>query len=105
MKLTNKTFGLLACTAAAFFIAACARDPQPSTPEPPVDPTVAGERLMRSMSDTLAKAKSFSFETREQIEVIAVSGEKKAVQLTRKVTVRRPNALFFQLLSQDEKPI
>lgn len=52
---------------------------------------------MRSMSDTLARSKTFRFETSHQLEVITPSGEKKAMHFTRKVTVRRPNALFFEL--------
>ena len=105
MKFIEKTLGPLACVAAALFIAACSQAPKPSTPEPKPDPAVAGERLMRSMSDTLAKANSFSFDTSEQLEVIAPSGEKRVVHFTRKVIVRRPNALFFELHDNDGKPL
>ena len=105
---------LAACVAAALFITACSSnanvsssnpdagsptpgagspDPKPGTPEA----EVAGERMMRTMSDTLARSRSFSFETSEQIEVVAPGGEKRTLSFTRKVTVRRPNALFFEL--------
>jgi len=57
------------------------------------------------MSDTLAQAKSFSFDTSEQLEVVAPSGEKRVVHFTRKVTVRRPNGLFFELHGNDDKPL
>ncbi len=80
---------------------ACSRDPKPGTPEA----AAMGERLMRSMSDTLANSKTFSFETNERIEVIAPSGEKRAIHFTRKVTVRRPNALFFELRREGEAPL
>jgi hypothetical protein len=49
------------------------------------------------MSDTLARSKTFTFETSERLDVIASSGEKRELYFTRKVTVRRPNALFFEL--------
>jgi len=58
---------------------------------------------MRSMSDTLAHSKAFTFATTERIEVIAPSGEKRALHFTRKVAVRRPNALFFELHGEDDK--
>jgi hypothetical protein len=90
---------LLACVVSALVITGCSRDPQPGTPEA----AAAGERLMRSMSDTLARSKAFTFETTERIEVIAPSGEKRALHFTRKVTVRRPNALFFELLGESDK--
>ena len=57
------------------------------------------------MSDTLAQAKAFSFDTSEQLEVIAPGGEKRVVHFTRKTTVRRPNALYFELHGKDDAPI
>ncbi|HTT24798.1 MAG TPA: DUF2092 domain-containing protein [Candidatus Sulfotelmatobacter sp.] len=78
---------------------ACSQDPQPGTPEA----AAASERLMRSMSDTLAHSKAFTFETTERIEVIAPPGDKHALHFTRKVAVRRPNALFFELRGEDGK--
>lgn len=83
----------LMIVAAALFITSCSRDPKPGTPEA----AAAGERYMRSMSDTLARSKAFVFETSERLEVIAPSGEKRALHFNRKVTVRRPNRLFFEL--------
>jgi hypothetical protein len=49
------------------------------------------------MSDTLAHAQTFAFDTKEKVDFIAPNGEKRALTFTRKVTVRRPNALFFEL--------
>lgn len=80
---------------------ACARkvvdetpqDPKPGTPEA----AAVGERYMRSMSDTLARSQAFTFQTSERLEVLAPGGEKRALHFTRKVTVRRPNGLFFEL--------
>ena len=90
---------LLMCVLLALFMAACSQDPRPGTPED----AATGERLMRSMSDTLAGAKTFTFETTERIETIAPSGEKRALHFTRKTAVRRPNALFFELHGEDGK--
>lgn len=90
---------VLACVAFALFMTACSQDPQPGTPQA----AATSERLMRSMSDTLAHSKAFTFETTERIEVIAPSGEKRALHFTRKVAVRRPNALFFELRGEDDK--
>ena len=70
-----------------------ARDPEPGTP----DAAGLGDKYMRSMSDTLAHAQTFTFETDEQLQVLTPSGEKRDLQLGRKVTVRRPNAVVFEL--------
>jgi hypothetical protein len=80
---------------------ACSRQPQPGTPEA----AAAGESLMRSMSDTLARSKTFAFETTERIEVVAPSGEKRALHFTRKAAVRRPNALYFELRGENVKGV
>ena len=93
-----RTSRLLVCLAAALFITACSQDPNPGTPEA----AAAGERYMRSMSDTLARSKAFAFETSERLEFIATNGEKRALGFTRKVTVRRPNVLFFELHGKDD---
>lgn len=88
----------LLVTAFTLLMTACSRDPQPGTSEA----AATSERLMRSMSDTLARCKAFTFETTERIEVIAPSGEKRALHFTRKTAVRRPNALFFELHRQGD---
>lgn len=108
MRTRPRTIHLLvACVAAALFITACTTDPNlnssnsnmattdpsPGTPEA----AAAGDKLMRSMSDTLARSKAFTFETSEQLEVIAPDQQKKTLSFARKVTVRRPNGLFFEL--------
>ena len=84
---------LFACAAAALLVTACSRAPS-QVPKPETS-EAAGERSMRSMSDTLAGAKAFSFETSEMIQFMAAGGENRELRFTRKVTVRRPNALFF----------
>ena len=116
MKFTNKTLQLFACAVLALFIAACSQaptaeapraegpktaDPKPGTPEA----AAMGERYMRTMSDTLAKSKSFTFETSERFDISATNGQKKALQFTRKVTVRRPDRLFFEIHGQGDSTI
>jgi len=77
----------------ALITTGCAREPQPGTPEG----AAAGDRLMRSMNDSLAHAKTITFQTTERIEAIAQSGEKRTLHFKRKTAVRRPNALYFEL--------
>ena len=107
MKSERKSLRLFACLAIPILIAACSGQPTPtsSAPPPRADPVAEGERLLRSMSDTLAKSNSFTFETNEQLEITGTAGEKGVVHFTRKATVKRPNALFFELRGTDEVPL
>ena len=111
MKTTVKRHRLFACVALALFITACSQAPKPAEhkvadPKPGTPEAVAeGERLMRSMSDTLAKSKSFTFETSERFDVSATGGQQKVLQFTRKVTVRRPNGLFFEVHGEGDTTI
>ena len=52
---------------------------------------------MRQMSDVFAKASVFSFTTAESFELIGPSGERRVLHFFRSVTIRRPNAMFFEL--------
>ncbi len=54
---------LLVCVAVALLMTGCSRDPKLGTPEA----AAVGERLVRSISDTLANSKAFSFETNERV--------------------------------------
>jgi hypothetical protein len=55
------------------------------------------------MSNTLAQARTFAFETSERIEIAIPGPEKKRVlNCDRKVVVRRPDGLFFELRSKDD---
>ena len=80
-------------TALLITVTGCARDPKPGTP----DAAALGDKYMRSMSDTLAHAQTFSFETDEHLQVLTPGGEKREMLLGRKVTVRRPSAVAFEL--------
>ena len=107
MNYSGAFLRLFACLAIPILITACSGQPAPtsSAPPPKADPVAEGERLLRSMSDTLAKSNSFTFETNEQLEIAGTGGEKGVVHFTRKATVRRPNALFFELRGKDEVPL
>lgn len=93
-----KTSRLFVCVATALLMTACARDPKPGTSEA----AAMGERYMRSMSDTMARAHTFSFATDEQLEVLTPGGEKRSLHLARQVTVRRPDAVVFKLDGKED---
>jgi hypothetical protein len=93
-----RTLRLLACIAFTLMTTACSRDPKPGT----VEAAVTGERLMRSMSDALAQSKAFSFETRERLEVVVPNGDHRTLHFMRKVRVRRPNGLYFELHGEED---
>lgn len=84
---------LLLSAAAALSAAACSRDPAPGTPAAAAE----GERLMRQMSDTLAKAPVLRFATAETLESPGPPSERRVFRFSRTVTVRRPDALFFEV--------
>ena len=90
--------GLILAAAILITFAGCARDPKPGTPEA----AALGDQYMHSMSDTLAHAQTFTFDTDEHLQVLTPSGEKREMAITRKVTVRRPNAVAFELHGKSE---
>ena len=82
----------LALTVGVLLAPACSRDPEPGTPAAAAE----GERLMRQMSDTLVSASTFRFATAESLEHPDRSTG-RVLHFTRTVTVRRPDAMFFEL--------
>jgi hypothetical protein len=52
---------------------------------------------MHSISDTLAHAQTFTFDTDEQLQVLTPTGENREMALSGKVVARRPNAVVFEL--------
>jgi len=82
----------LALTAAILSATACSRDPDPGTPAA----AAKGEHLLRQMSDTLVSASRFTFATAESLEHPDRSTG-RVLHFTRTVTVRRPDAMFFEL--------
>jgi hypothetical protein len=77
---------------AVLLATACTRDPSPVTPAAAAE----GERVMREMSDTLAKASTFSFATAESLE-LGDQSTRRVVQFSRTVAVHRPDAMSFEL--------
>ena len=63
MKFIEKTLRLFGSVVLALFITACSQAPKPDPKPGTAEAAAQGERFMRSMSDTLAKSKSFTFET------------------------------------------
>ena len=86
-------YTLLAFAAAMLLAPACSRDPSPGTPAA----TAEGDRLMRRMSDVLARASAFSFATTESLDQVGSSDGARVLRFTRAVTVRRPDAMFFEV--------
>ena len=86
-------YTLLALTAAMLLAPACSRDPSPGTPAA----TAEGDRLMHQMSDALARASAFRFETTESLDRIGTSAGGRVLRFTRVVTVHRPDAMFFEV--------
>ncbi len=74
--------------------AGCTRkDPSPMAP----DNAAEGERMMRQMSELLAKTPAFRFTTSETLEPAGGPAGGRILRFTRTVTVRRPSAMFFEL--------
>jgi hypothetical protein len=78
---------------------ACSRDPAPGTPAAAAE----GERLMRQMSDTLARTSAFRFTTAESLEPVAGTGG-RLLHFSRAVTVRRPDAMMFKVDGSGDTP-
>ena len=92
MMRTTLRHTALALTVGVLLAPACSRDPQPGTPAAAAE----GERLMRQMSDTLVSASRFTFATAESLEHPDRSTG-RVLHFTRTVTVRRPDAMFFEV--------
>lgn len=73
--------------------AGCSRDPRPGTQAAAAE----GERLMRRMSDTLARASTLRFTTQESLEEPGDPSRRRVFRFSRSVTVRRPDGMFFEL--------
>ena len=86
-------YTVLAFTAALLLAPGCSRDPTPGTPAAAAE----GDRLLRRMSDTLAGASAFRFETTESLDQIGGSAGGRVLRFTRVVTVHRPNGMFFEV--------
>ena len=56
-----------------------------------------GERIMRQMSDALSGAKALRFSTTESLDPLGSNPEGRVLRFSRTVTVRRPDAMYFEL--------
>jgi hypothetical protein len=91
---------LLACGLLALLASGCSRDPTPGTPAAAAE----GARLMHQMSDTLAKVPAFRFSTTESLDQVGPPATRGVLRFSRIVTVRRPNALYFEVHGVTEGP-
>jgi hypothetical protein len=80
---------------------ACSRDPEPGTPAAAAE----GERLMRQMSDTLAKVPAYRFSTTESLDRVGPPSERGTLRFSRTVTVRRPDAMYFEVHGAAGTPV
>lgn len=93
LALRGIQYTVIVLIAAVVVAPACSRDPSPGTPEAVAE----GNRVLRAMSDTLTAAQAFRFETSESLDPIGASAGGQALRFRRMVTVRRPDALFFNV--------
>jgi hypothetical protein len=80
---------------------ACSRDPKSGTPAAAAE----GERLMRQMSDTLARTPAFRFSTTESLDEVGPPSERGVLRFSRTVTVRRPDAMYFEVHGAAGTPV
>lgn len=87
--LSRLSLAILSCAALAG--AACQRTPS----TPPGPDAAKGDALLRQMSQTLATTQAFSYTAAEVRQRVRSNGEKVEDRFSRRVVVRRPNALMF----------
>jgi hypothetical protein len=90
MHLRQRTLAFLA-VGAAVLAAGCARAPERLTPEAA---SAKGDALLREMSKNLAALQTFAYTADERREVVQ-GAAKTERHISRRVTVRRPNAIAF----------
>jgi hypothetical protein len=90
MTMDRLTFAALGCAAVAA-IAGCQRS-EPLTAEAA---RARGDAMLRQMSSTLAATQVFSFTADESRERVRSNGEKATERFSRRIIVRRPNALTY----------
>jgi hypothetical protein len=92
---------LLACAVLTLVAPGCSRDPVPGTPAAAAE----GARLMHLMSDTLAKVPAFQFSTTESLDQVGPPTARGVLRFSRIVTVRRPDALYFEVRGVTDGPV
>ena len=78
--------------AAVALAAGCSKQPEPLTPEAA---RAKGDALLKQMSQSLASTQAFSFTAEETREKVKRDGTKTEDKFTRRVVIRRPNAVSF----------
>jgi hypothetical protein len=86
---------------AAFSALACQEKPGPiTTPGAPAsaeDKRAQGKAILAKMSDKLKSAQAATFTTTETSDRVRRNNERKKLNLTRQVAVRRPDRLWFKV--------
>jgi len=80
-------------TAALGFVAAIAAGACQERALTPEQANAKGDAMLRRMSQTLAAAQAFSFATDQMRQHVHAAGGKTDERFTRRITVRRPNAI------------
>jgi hypothetical protein len=88
MRVSRYVGALMSCAA---LVGGCARH-EAVTPE---QASARGDALLRKMSHTLATAQTFSFTADQTREKVRTNGQKVQERFSRRITVRRPNALVL----------
>jgi hypothetical protein len=89
MKAPGLLVAVFGCAALAV---GCSQSPPPLTPEAA---SAKGDALLRRMSQTLAATHTFAFTAEEIRERVRAGGARVEDRFSRRIIVRRPNALAF----------
>jgi hypothetical protein len=81
-------------------MSACSGSGDPKTP---AQARLRGDTLLKQMSDTLARATTFSFDTAETHDRVRRNGEKVTFDLHRQFVVRRPDRLWSHVAGGDDR--
>jgi hypothetical protein len=93
------TFFLTFLFAALFVVSGNAQQTQ-SQPMPTLKMDKKSDQLLRSMSNLLGAAKSFTFNTKEMHDRVRPTGKIVQVSVQRKVAVRRPDGIWMHAVTQ-----
>ncbi len=74
---------------------------QEQTAVPSEDSKAQGDKILKEMSAKLASAKSLTFSTAESHDRVGRSGEKKQLNFSREVAIRRPDRLWYSFHGAD----
>jgi hypothetical protein len=92
MNTSTRRFGACVLAGLAAFGVGCRAS---GGPNGSADPRARGDALLHEMSDTLAGARTLSFDTSEHHDRVRRNGQKTTYDLHRQVILRRPDRLWF----------